>query len=506
MKILNAQQIREADAATIENEPITSLELMERAASRCAQWMLDNEAMFPSSAEPSYSIFCGPGNNGGDGLVIARLLAQKKRSVQVFLVEASDSTTRDYEINHDRLAQLKVQMTALSEDDHDLDIPESDIVIDAIFGTGLSRPLTNWLVNVVDSINASPCPVVAIDIPSGMFVEDNSENDLTNIVKADLTLSFQVPKLAYLLPDTGSLTGNWLLLNIGLDRKFIEEVETKYWYFTNADAMKLVPKRGKFSHKGTHGHSLLAVGSKDKLGAGILAAKSCLRSGTGLLSVQTPDCGYSSFLSLLPEAMHLSNNNDYLDEVHDLDTYAAIGIGPGIGLHEDTQRMMKQYIQNAKCAMVFDADALNILAENKTWMAFLPKGSVLTPHPGEFRRLVGDWSNDYERLQLQCEFSVKHQVVLVLKGAHTSISGADGKVYFNSSGNPGMATGGSGDVLCGTITAFIAQGLSSLTAALLGVYVHGFAGDLACDRKGEISLLASDLIEDIPAAIQSLSN
>ena len=373
------------------------------------------------------------------------------------------------------------------------------VVIDAIFGSGLTRPIDGFIADIVHQINKKE--IVAIDLPSGLFAEDNRENNFDNIVKAKTTLTFQQPKLAMLFPQNYFFVGEWIVLPIGLHQGFIEGLHSTNYVITISDIKTILKPRAKFSHKGTFGHALLIAGSKGKMGAAILSAKACLRAGAGLLTVHIPAKGLEIMQTALPEAMcSTSDENDFIADVPELSTYNAIGIGPGLGMEKQTQNTLKLLIQNANFPLVIDADALNILSENKTWLAFLPQESILTPHPKEFERLVGKWDSDEERLEMQRQFAVKHQINVVLKGANTAIALPNGDVYFNSTGNEGMATAGSGDVLTGIITSLIAQRYSSSEAAILGVYLHGLAGDVAKENLTEFGMLASDIVDAIPKA------
>lgn len=494
MKILTSQQIKQADEFTIKNEPVSSIDLMERAASKCVEW-LKNKYI---TVQP-FAIFCGVGNNGGDGLVIARLLAENKYHVKVFVVEFSKSYSPDFIINLEKLKKTNIELVALSENDFHFKTAPDSIIIDAIFGSGLNKPIEGFVAKIVHQMNSHK--IVSIDIPSGLFCENNQNNNLKNVVTAKYTLTFQQPKLAMMFPQNDTFCGECFILPIGLHPDFFKTVETPYFYTTKNEVKSIVLPRKKYAHKGNFGHALLMVGSYGKMGAAILSSKACLRAGVGLLTVHVPKEGVQIIQTAVPEAIcSTSDEEKFIANVPVLDNYDAIGVGSGIGMEKQTQNALKLLIQHVDFPIVFDADALNILSENKTWLAFLPNLSILTPHPKEFERLVGKWSNDEERLKLQIDFSAKNDVIVVLKGAYTSISTPLGKVYFNSSGNPGMATAGSGDVLTGIITSLLAQGYLPENAAILGVYLHGVAGDLAKEQVGEASMIASDIIDQLPNA------
>ncbi len=500
MKILRADQIRELDAYTIKHEPIASIDLMERAAGQCAGWV--RRHMQHKSA---LKIFCGMGNNGGDGLAMARMLAKKGLKVVVFVVKHAKKASEDFLINEKRLQTHKhVKVEYLDEDSHFPEIHQDELVIDAILGSGLARPLEGLLARLVSHINASPAEVVSIDMPTGLFAEDNRSNDLNYIIRADYTLSFQMPKLAFMMPLNEQFAGQWFTLDIGLHPEGIRLAETSYFYLHASEIRSLYRHRKKFSHKGHYGHAFLMSGSYGKIGAAVLAARATMRTGAGLLTVQLPHCGYEIMQTAVPEAMcHPGEHPHLISEVADLEGFNAICAGPGIGTHEQTARALKVLIQNASVPMVLDADALNILAENPTWCGFLPKGSIFTPHPGEFDRLAGKTTDDHDRLEKAIELAHRFQVHVVLKGAHTAVVCPDGRSFFNSTGNPGMASGGSGDVLAGMILGWLAQNYSPLYSCLMAVYLHGRAGDLAAGRKGFEGLIASDIVEQIPKAIRT---
>ncbi len=500
MKILKASQIRRIDAYTIDQEPISSAGLMERAAGRCFEWI---RRRMPEKRP--VRIFCGMGNNGGDGLVIARLLADSGHQVVVHIVRHSDRASEDFLLNEERLVGLRnLRQHNLTGEAEMPAIDPGEVIVDALLGSGLDRPLEGLLAKVVQHINASSAVVVAIDFPTGLFCEDNRNNDPQRIVRADYTLSFQSPKLAFMFPSNDRFLGEWYLLDIGLHPKGIAQAETRYHYLQASEVRGLYRPRKKFSHKGHFGHGLLLAGSHGKAGAGVLAARAALRSGAGLMTVHLPGCAYEIMQTCVPEAMCVADENPrILSGISSLDGFNAIAVGPGIGTHEQTARALKLLIQNATVPMVLDADALNILSENLTWCGFLPKGSIFTPHPGEFDRMAGKTTDDLDRFEKALELAHRFQVYVVLKGGHTAVVCPDGRAFFNSTGNPGLATGGTGDVLTGVILGWLAQNYSPLHACLLGVYLHGRAADLASARLGQEGLIASDVVELLPRAIKT---
>ncbi|MBQ5688405.1 MAG: NAD(P)H-hydrate dehydratase [Bacteroidales bacterium] len=513
MKILPVEKIREADAFTVENEPIDSVDLMERAASKVYEWFMKR----CKTKEVSVKIFCGIGNNGGDGLALARMLYFSGIIPQVFIVRYSEKMSRDCEINFTRLKEeTEVPMYDIFSEDDFPQIYDNDIVIDAIFGSGLNRPIEGFTAELIKYINKSNAIKIAIDIPSGLILETqnlrNSEsqnlkkansqqltaNRQPPIAKVDYTLSFQFPKLSFMFPEYDAFVGKWEVLDIKLHKDFIDNVETLN-FFTTEDVVKpIIRKRTKFSHKGTYGHALLVAGSSGKTGAALLAAEACMRTGVGLLTAHLPKDALLPMQVYLPEAMTSIDKSDtYCTEINDILPYTAIGVGPGIGKNEETVTLLKKIIQEATQPLVLDADALNIIADNPTWLSFFPDNTILTPHPKEFDRMFGKTNNSYERLELQRKMSVVHNIIIVQKGAHTAITFPNGTCFFNSTGNPGMATAGSGDVLTGIILSLLAQRYTPQEAALLGVYLHGKAGDMAAEKLGMESMIARDIIGNL---------
>jgi ADP-dependent NAD(P)H-hydrate dehydratase / NAD(P)H-hydrate epimerase len=495
MKILTAQQVREADAYTIKHEPVASIDLMERAASRCVQWLLEHI----NASCPVY-IYCGMGNNGGDGLAVARMLVEKGYQVKVFILAHTDKGSEDFSVNENRL-QEKVECHLVKSADK-LEVPPRDgYIIDAILGSGLNKPVEGFLAEIISKLNSSGAPIISIDIPSGLFADAHTSASTDNVIKAFHTLTFQLPKLSFMFPGNARFVGDFTVLDIGLDRDFINAQPSKEHFITKEEAVQMITPRSRFSHKGDYGHALLIAGSYGKMGAEVLAGNGCLRAGPGLVTMHVPRCGYSVIQTALPEAMvTVDPEEQHLSKAPSSGTYTAVGAGPGIGKDEQTQRMLKMLIQNSTLPLVLDADALNILGENKTWISFLPAGSILTPHPKEFERIAGGWKNDIERHELLRNFSVKHNVYVVLKGACTAIASPIGNVYFNSTGNPGMAKGGSGDVLTGIITGLMARGYVQLDACVLGVYLHGLAGDFAAAKLTEEAMTSGDIAGHLPDA------
>ncbi|GEO06223.1 bifunctional NAD(P)H-hydrate repair enzyme [Adhaeribacter aerolatus] len=500
MKILTALQIREADQRTIAEENIPSAALMERAANAFTEWFTRK---FPDTGK-NILICCGPGNNGGDGLAIARMLHALDYAATVWIVAPENKFSPDFLTNQERLPAA-IPVTNIKQTSDFPEASEFNLVLDGLFGTGLSRSVTGIYAEIIQHINHLPAQVIAIDVPSGLYTE--APNQLGDaIVQADYTLSFEVPKLAFLLAQNEKYVGEWYLVAINLSPAFLADVTTDKFIFTREQVTQIIQPRRKFSHKGTYGHALLLAGSYGKMGAAALAARACLRSGVGLLSVHCPKVGYTILQTAVPEAMTLPDTEaTHLTQLPDLNTYQAIGIGPGLGKEPATRHLVRQLLQTTPAPLVIDADALNIIAEENLQPA-LPPNTILTPHPKEFERLAGPASDDYNRLKLLQNFCRQYGCFVVLKGGHTCIGTPAGDLYFNITGNPGMATGGTGDVLTGIITALVAQKYSPLDACRLGVYLHGLAGDLARDQVGETALIASDLIENLGAAFRQFGS
>lgn len=501
MKILSVEEIRKGDAFTMEHEPVSDIDLMERAAASCCKWLKN------ILKKNSYiKIFCGPGNNGGDGLAISRMLLKDNYKVVTYLISHSGKISESCREN---LAKLKKSPKAvvieLNETEALPILDNKDIVIDALFGSGLNKPVAGFIAEVIRRINDSGALVVAVDVPSGLFCDQSMKNSQCIVVMADYTLSFEFPKLAFLMPENDDYVGEWIILPIRIHPDFISAAETRNFLLTKDVVCGLVKKRHKYSHKGVFGHALLISGSYGRTGAAVLAAKACMRSGTGLLTVHVPKSSYTIIQSAVPEAMtSVDEDESIFSGIKDLQPYNAIGIGPGIGTDKKTQTAFKLLIQGTNTSLVIDADAINILGENKTWLPFLPHGSILTPHPKEFERITHKTTDDFERLELQRELSVRFGIYVILKGAHTSITFPDGKCFFNTTGNPGMATGGSGDVLTGIILGLKARGYTPAEASLIGVFLHGMAGDIASGFYTPEAMIAGDIIQFIGKAFRKI--
>ena len=500
MKILSNAQIRDLDEFTISNTPISSIDLMENAALAIFEWLTKNYGY-----QRTYHILCGPGNNGGDGLALGRILSNAGIKTCIYLLTDFENFSTDNIQNQERLKQNNFQFIPISCKD-ELEICGEDIIVDAIFGSGLSREITGELAEFIHKINNLNNTKIAIDLPSGLFSE--KQNFSNNIIRAQHTITFQIPKLAFLMPQNFPFVGEWHCVEIGLNENYIQHLPSNLYMITEQMIQKIYQTRKKFGHKGNYGHAIVLAGSKGKIGAAVLATKAAMRSGCGLVTAYVPKCGYEIMQISVPESMcDVDENSDYITKIPDLQKFDAIGIGPGIGTNQCTfsaiESMLGQNMENKK--MVIDADGLNILAQNKILLSKLPKFSIITPHPKEFERLVGKWKNDYQKLEMQRKLSQQNQLIIVLKGAHTCITFPDGEVYINTTGNPGMATGGSGDVLSGIITGLLAQNYSPSNAAILGVYLHGLAGDFAAQKLGQEAIIASDLITYLGKSFLAIS-
>lgn len=490
MKLLSAQQIHEWDAFTIANEPVASIDLMERAARKCTDFLFDNNL-----AKQHVKIFCGKGNNGGDGLAIARQLCEAGITVIVYILEFGAKGTDDFQVNLHRLHDLDVEIIFLQTEESFPVLEQPDIVIDALFGSGLNRPLKELSAALVNHINAANATVVAIDVPSGMFIDKSSKD--CAVIKATFTLTFQALKLCFLVAENETLCGKVSVLDIGLRMDFLASVEAPV-LISKKNIQSVYKPRTAFSHKGKFGHALLVAGNTGKMGAALLAAKACLRTGVGLVTISAEEKNFPIIHTALPEAMC-----DERSAASDLTKYNVCGIGPGLGTFEAAIDLVKNMFEKFSKPFVIDADALNIIASNQELLNKIPAGSVITPHPKEFERLFGKSGNDFERIEKAIAVSKQYSFVVVLKGHYTLIA-SNGLANFNTTGNAGLAKGGSGDVLTGIITSLLAQGYNAAIAAIMGVYLHGLAADITAQTIALESMIASDMIDHISDAILSL--
>jgi NAD(P)H-hydrate epimerase len=487
MKILSASQIRSIDDLTIKNEGISSLELMENASLAFLN-AIDSEI----NDFDSIIVICGPGNNGGDGLVIARGLSQRGCAIEVWDC-SSGKRSSDKEANFNRIPKYQNIVIKCIEDSSFPEIPNDRLIIDALFGSGVKGAVVGFYAQLIAHINSSLALVISVDMPSGL---SDSKAPVGEIIRANRTVCFEIPKFNFFMSDCAEFLGDWELVNIGLSQKALSETKSVHFYLDSEEIKKLkIASRPIYSHKGDFGHIKLVVGSEGMMGAALLACRASLRSGAGLVTCHVPKSGKDIIHLGCPEAIVEVDDHDYFfSNVKDHEKYAAIGIGCGLQKKSTTVEGLRLLLKKIKVPLVLDADALNIIAHNN-WIGLIPSNSIITPHPGEFDRLVGKSTTSRERIAKQICTSVENKLVIILKGHHTSISFPNGEVYFNSTGNPGMATAGSGDVLLGIITSLLGQYKDIFKASLLGVYWHGLAGDIAAKELSQVSVLASDIIE-----------
>jgi hydroxyethylthiazole kinase-like uncharacterized protein yjeF len=492
MKIFNVAQIRKADEYTITHEPITSVDLMERAANACSKWIQLN-----ISKEKPVHIFCGMGNNGGDGLAMARMLKDNDYSVFIYILKHSDKPSDDFTANLYRLVAVEIKIKKITSTTEIPDISSDAVVIDAILGSGLNKPISGIIEEVVSRLNSMQAQKISIDIPTGLFADDNRENDLSKVFQADQTLTFQFPKFAFLIPLSGKKAGIFHVLDIDLHKDFITNEPTKFYFTTVENILPLLKERKRFDHKGTYGHVQIIAGSHGKIGAAVLASKAALRAGCGLVTAHIPNCGYGILQSTVAEVMVTTDKEEnFISELIVQPKTDAVGIGPGLGTDRQTAKALIEFLGKNKLPLVLDADALNILSESENWN-LVSENSILTPHPGEFARMVGKWSSDENMIEMASDFAVKHKVILILKGAFSAICLPNGAIHFNSCGTPAMATAGSGDVLTGILTSLLAQGYHPFDAAQIGAFIHGKAGEKAAEFRDEATVIAGDIIEEI---------
>jgi len=501
MQLFSAAGIREWDAYTIRQEQISSEMLMERAAEACARWI---RSRFPETI-PVF-IFCGKGNNGGDGLAIARMLDQSGYRVTVYITESGQMGTDDFQINLSRIHHTGCELFYIQNNSQLPGIPADAIIVDALLGTGLNRPVSGFQEELINHLNAHGNPIIAIDIPSGMSIDQSSVGN--TCIRARYTLSFQQTKLPFLLPENSASTGEVVVLDIRLHEGFRNQKPTKLELVEEAWIRMLYKRRDQFSNKGNFGHALLLAGSPGMMGAAVMAASACMHAGAGKLTVSTDWNERAILQTTVPEAMIIpfSPLPDITAAADGRKPYQAIGMGPGWGKAATTAQRLSDLLDVAQQPLILDADALNLLAQNPEWMTKIPPESILTPHPGEFVRLAGKAINDFERLEQTLKMAQELGVYLVLKGRYSFIATPGGKGYFNPTGNPGMATAGSGDVLTGILTGLMAQGYQPLEVCMLGVYLHGMAGDLAAEQNGQEWLTATEITRFLGKAFLRISS
>ncbi len=500
MKILSKEQIYQGDKITIEKQNISSADLMERAGIQIFNWL--HKRM--QGAQVPIRVFCGIGNNGGDGLVLARHLVTHGYNVLTYVVNYSDKRSKDFLINYDKIKNVTHDWPILLSCKEEFPtIDKDDIIVDAVFGIGLNRPADDWVKALFQHFNTSKAFTVSIDMPSGLYT-DKIPEDENAVVWSDYTLSFVSPKLVFFLPETAKFVTQWSVLDISIDEKYLSKIETEVEFIEKYEVLSIYKPRDKFSHKGHFGHSLIIGGSYGKIGAVTLSSRAALSTGAGLITAYIPKCGYTILQALFPEAMVITDKNeDYISKIDFNIKPTVIGIGVGLGTHTKTIDAFEVFLKQNKMPLVIDADGLNILSKKKSLLKRFPKNTVLTPHPKELERLIGKWKDDFDKLNKVKVFSKMHKVIVVIKGANTVTVFKD-KLYINSTGNPGMATAGSGDVLTGIITGLISQNYTALEAAFFGVYLHGKAADIAVEDFGNESLIASHITEYLGEAYLDL--
>ncbi|MFI5452013.1 NAD(P)H-hydrate dehydratase [Pedobacter sp. UC225_61] len=492
--LLNAAQMRIADAYTIKNQPISSINLMEKAAKAFVK-VFKKEV---SDKESRISILCGQGNNGGDGLAIARLLASENyKNIAVYLIDFSTNQSEDNKKNIKRLLKLKVPVTIIKEAEKVKDL-QADVLIDAILGSGLNKPLQGDYATIASFINDLKTKVVSVDVPTGF----NSEGGIAekyNGIKADLTICFQRPKINFFFPESVKALTKFKVVDIGLDEDFIENQKSEWKLTTESEIKQLLKPKKNFSHKDTYGHALLVAGNNATMGAALLSASSCLHTGAGLTTVCLPQSGLIALNTSLPEVMALPRNQYLATEA--FDRFSAIAVGPGLGVEEENEELLEKLVYLRK-PLVLDADALTLLSQRGDLLHELPAGSILTPHMKEFDRLFGEHKNWWKRVETARREAMERNLIFVLKNQYTFVCLPDGNVHINSTGNPAMASGGMGDVLTGIIISLLAQSYSSADAAILGTYLHGKAGDELAKKRFTVS--ASQLALQIPKTMKRI--
>lgn len=502
MKVFTTAQIKDWEQYTLRHEQSTALHLMERAAQAFSGWL---KSRYP--AAPSVCIvLCGTGNNGGDGMAIARLLHEAGWNVEIMVADFSSRHSPEFVHQLGLLeAYPNLSIRSFKKASEIPVFPQDCILVDALLGIGLSRPIEGELMQLINRINDFARPVLAVDMPTGLFAEAHTPH--TGVVKATYTLTFESPRLAFFFPENADYVGEWDVRSIGLTQAYKQHTSSDFEYLTRDEARQLLRHRKKFSHKGSFGHSLLIAGGEGKMGAAVLAAKACLRAGAGLLTVRTPGYGLEIMQSSVPEAIcDVDAAPGVWSHCPDVQCYTAIGVGCGIGTADDTAVALERLLRQSQVPMVLDADALNLLARHPHWWSLIPKGSLLTPHPKEFERLFGPSAHDFARNGLQRDMAREQGVYILLKGAYSAMACPDGSCWFNTTGNPGMATAGSGDVLAGILTGLLAQGYDPKSALLLGVYLHGLAGDLAAAERSQHALMASDITDWLGKAWLHIEN
>lgn len=500
MKVFSTHQLYEADHATKQKQEISSTDLMERAGTQIYNWLHQRL----QGAPVPIHVFCGIGNNGGDGMVVARLLIENGYKVKAYIVNYSDTRAKDFLINYDRIKNVTKDWPLLMSSDNQMpQISPQDIIIDALFGIGCNRPLEGWVKKIVQHINAIPCFKLSIDMPSGLTA-NTSMFDAEAIVKSSHVLTFQAPKLAFFLPSTAQFAPFFEVLDIGLDREYLETTKGIAEVIAKPEAQQFYKRRQKFSHKGTYGHTLIIGGSYGKMGAAILATKAAFRVGAGNVTTFVPEAGYNTIQIAIPEAMVLTDRDTKLLSQIDYDFEpSSMAVGMGIGTSKKTKTALLDLFNKVTCPLVIDADAINCVASDQQIENAIPKNAIFTPHEGELRQLIGEWKDDYDKIEKTKAFSRKHEAIVVIKGANSLVIQGDA-LYINTTGNPGMATAGSGDVLSGVIAGLVAQQYDVLTATVFGVYLHGSSGNIISQDVSFEAVMASDIANGLGDAFIEL--
>jgi len=503
MKLFTLEDILGIERQTLTQENTKFHDLVERVGNAAA-----NE--IASHWRPSVRtvIFAGPGNDGAYALMTASSLLERGYVPHIYLFNIGGNSLNDECRRCRDILRAKYSSDVLEEVVTKFNIPElgvSDLVIDGLFGPELRQPLTGGFMSLVRYINESGATVVSLDMPSGMCGDWNHNVSARNVVKADVTLALQYPRLPFFFADFAGLAGQWRVLDIGYSREAAENRQSSFYLIEDDEVRSLLKPREPFSNKSDYGSACLVAGSYGMVGASVLACMGALRAGAGKVTVYGPQCSFSVVQTAAPEAMFMSDKSHH--EISDItlpDTFSAIGVGPGIGTSEATVDALDSFIKRYRSPLVLDADALNCIALRPALLNHIPVLSVITPHAGEFDRLFGKQSSHEARLLKAVEVSRKYNLLILLKGHYTTLVRPDGKIYINSSGSPAMATPGSGDVLTGVLTAFMAQGYKPEVAALIAAFVHGRAGELASLRHGQYGVIASDIVNCIGEAIMKI--
>jgi len=499
LKIFSAAQIKKWDQFTINNEPITSTDLIERAANACSDWISNN-----FNTTSSFKVFCGKGNNGGDGLAIARMLLEKKYSVVIYIVDTNSEGSQDFQINLQRLKNISTEIHFLKSSKSFPALQQSDIIIDALFGTGLNKKPAGIFKELIIHLNNSGAKIISIDIPSGLYADKSSKGN--SITLSRYTLSFQQYKLAFLLAENESFCGKIILLDIKLSKEYYDKEKSTFELVDANTIKQIYTPRNAFSNKGNFGYACLLAGSYGMMGAAEMSARACLRSGVGKLTVYICKQGYNIMQTSVPEAMCMMFGNTFIKDIKNIKDFDVIGIGPGIGKHASHKQLLQKVFRDFKKPVVIDADGLNVLSKYPSMYKLIPAQSIITPHPKEFERLFGKTENEFESVNMALKKAKELNIYITLKGHHTFIATPEGKGYFNSTGNAGMATAGAGDVLTGIITALLAQRYSSLHGCILGVYLHGNAGDIAAEKFSKEAMIAGDIIDNLGESFKQIAD